>query len=256
MATIFPSNPTLNQEYGGYRWNGTAWKVIGVDFTTDYATYAELQSHEADSTNVHAITDTSALETQTGAQTKATNALNSANSYTDTKVSTAVPSQTGNSGKFLTTNGTSTSWGTVDLTTKADLASPTFTGTPLAPTASFGTNTTQLATTAFVQSAVSTFAVSNQTSSYTLALSDAGDIVVMNSASANNVTVPLNSSVAFPIGTQITIAQWGSGQTTVVATGGVTIGATPGLKLRAQYSLAVLVKIATDSWLLSGDTTA
>ena len=41
------------------------------------------------------------------------------------------------------------------IATKADLASPTFTGTPLAPTASPGTNTTQLATTAFVQAATS-----------------------------------------------------------------------------------------------------
>lgn len=42
------------------------------------------------------------------------------------------------------------------IATKADLASPTFTGTPLAPTASPGTNTTQLATTAFVTAATST----------------------------------------------------------------------------------------------------
>lgn len=41
---------------------------------------------------------------------------------------------------------------------KADLASPTFTGTPAAPTATAGTNTTQLATTAFVTTAVSTAA--------------------------------------------------------------------------------------------------
>ncbi len=40
------------------------------------------------------------------------------------------------------------------VATKADLASPTFTGTPLAPTASAGTSTTQLATTAFVQAAI------------------------------------------------------------------------------------------------------
>jgi len=40
------------------------------------------------------------------------------------------------------------------ITTKADLASPTFTGTPLSPTASSGTNTTQIATTAFVQTAL------------------------------------------------------------------------------------------------------
>ena len=43
-----------------------------------------------------------------------------------------------------------------NLATKADLLSPTFTGTPTAPTAPAGTNTTQIATTAFVQNAVST----------------------------------------------------------------------------------------------------
>jgi hypothetical protein len=44
----------------------------------------------------------------------------------------------------------------IAVATKADLASPTFTGTPAAPTASPGTNTTQLATTAFVAAATST----------------------------------------------------------------------------------------------------
>ena len=42
------------------------------------------------------------------------------------------------------------------IASKADTSSPTFTGTPLAPTASSGTNTTQLATTAFVKTAVDT----------------------------------------------------------------------------------------------------
>jgi hypothetical protein len=44
-------------------------------------------------------------------------------------ISEPIPSQTSNSGKYLTTNGTALSWGTVDLSSKADLASPTFTGT-------------------------------------------------------------------------------------------------------------------------------
>ena len=163
--------------------------------------------------------------------------------YVDDAISAfdALPSQTGNTGKFLTTDGSATSWGTVDLTTKQDkvtgvsdteisyldgvtsaiqtqlndkqakisgvsdteigyldgvtsaiqtqlndkqpkisgvsdteigyldgvtsaiqtqldakspTASPTFTGTPAAPTPTAGTNTTQLATTAFVKKAV------------------------------------------------------------------------------------------------------
>ena len=47
------------------------------------ASNAALAAHEADTTNIHGIADTAALETQTGAQTKATTALNTANTYTD-----------------------------------------------------------------------------------------------------------------------------------------------------------------------------
>jgi hypothetical protein len=95
-----------------------------------------------------------------------------------------------------------------------------------------------------------------QTASYTTVLADAGKLVEVSNASANNLTVPLNSSVAYPIGTQINILQTGAGQTTVVATGGVTINATPGLKLRAQWSSATLIKRATDTWVLVGDLSA
>jgi hypothetical protein len=78
----------------------------------------------------------------------------------------------------------------------------------------------------------------------------------MNVAGANNLTVPLNSTVAFAVGTQINVLQTGAGQTTFVPTGGVTINATPGLKLRAQWSAATLIKRATDTWALVGDLSA
>jgi GTPase len=99
-------------------------------------------------------------------------------------------------------------------------------------------------------------ATSAQTASYTIGIADAGKLVEMSNASANNLTVPLNATVAYPIGTQINILQTGAGQTTVVATGGVTINATPGLKLRAQWSSATLIKRATDTWVLVGDVVA
>jgi hypothetical protein len=80
----------------------------------------------------------------------------------------------------------------------------------------------------------------------------------MSNAAANNLTVPLNSTVAYPTGTQINILQTGAGQTTVVATGGVTINCTPQStantgKLRAQWSSATLIKRGTDTWVLVGD---
>ena len=93
-----------------------------------------------------------------------------------------------------------------------------------------------------------------QTASYTLVLSDADKLVEMNVASANNLTVPLNSSVAFSTGTQILLAQYGAGQTTIVATSGVTIRSNGAkLKLNAQYSGATLIKIDTNEWYLFGD---
>ena len=93
-----------------------------------------------------------------------------------------------------------------------------------------------------------------QTASYTLVLSDADKLVEVNNASANNLTVPLNSSVAFATGTQILLAQYGAGQTTIVATSGVTIRSNGAkLKLNAQYSGATLIKIDTNEWYLFGD---
>jgi hypothetical protein len=78
-------------------------------------------------------------------------------------------------------------------------------------------------------------------------------VVEMNVGSANNLTIPLNSSVAFTIGSQITISQYGAGQTTIVATGGVTLrSAGSFLKLAAQYSMCTLMKVGTDEWYVVG----
>ena len=102
-----------------------------------------------------------------------------------------------------------------------------------------------------------TITTNRQTASYTLVLADRGKLVEMNVATANNLTIPLNSSVAFPIGTQIDLSQYGAGQTTVVATGGVTIRSTNSwVKLNAQYAAATLIKIGTDEWYLFGNLNA
>jgi len=98
--------------------------------------------------------------------------------------------------------------------------------------------------------------INPQTASYGLLLADAYKLVTMTVGSANNLTVPLNSTQAFDVGTSIIIAQGGAGQTSIVATGGVTLNAPDGaLKLRVQYSQCVLIKTATDTWLVCGDLT-
>jgi hypothetical protein len=92
--------------------------------------------------------------------------------------------------------------------------------------------------------------------SYTLALTDDSKIIEINSATAVNLTVPLNSSVAFPVGTSITVLQTGAGQITVVPVSGVIVNSTPGLKIRTQWAAATLLKRATDTWVLMGDLTS
>jgi hypothetical protein len=98
----------------------------------------------------------------------------------------------------------------------------------------------------------STIQRAEKTASYTLIAQDVGRLIEMGVASANTLTVPLNSSVAFPIGAQINILQTGAGQTTIAGAGGVTINGT-GTKLRVQWSSATLIKRATDTWVLIGD---
>jgi hypothetical protein len=93
--------------------------------------------------------------------------------------------------------------------------------------------------------------------SYTLVLTDASNkLVELSNTSAITVTVPLNSSVAFPVGSQIMLLQTNTGQVTLAGAGGVTVNSNPGLKLRAQWSSATLIKRAENTWVLVGDTTA
>ena len=95
---------------------------------------------------------------------------------------------------------------------------------------------------------------------YTFVLGDANnELITASNASAQTYSIPTNASVAFPIGCQINIIQIGAGQVTIQAvTSGTTtvlsIGGTAAApKLRAQYSVATLIKAGTDLWYVTGD---
>lgn len=92
---------------------------------------------------------------------------------------------------------------------------------------------------------------------YTTVLADNGKLVTLSNAAAIAVTIPLNSSVAYPVGAQINMVQLGAGQVTVAGAGGVTVvstGATAASpKTRAQYSTLTAVQTSTDNWLVMGD---
>jgi len=92
------------------------------------------------------------------------------------------------------------------------------------------------------------------TTAYQPELADNGKLTTLNNAGAIGVTIPLNATTAFPIGAQLNFAQIGDGTVTFIpATGAVTIGATPGFRLRTKWSTATITKIATNTWILVGD---
>jgi len=100
--------------------------------------------------------------------------------------------------------------------------------------------------------------INAQTANYTAVLTDAGDLVTMDVAGANTFTVPPNSSVAYPIGTVLTVRQKGAGQTTITEGAGVTITAavSKGLLISEQGEWASIVKESTDGWSIAGGLTA
>jgi hypothetical protein len=79
----------------------------------------------------------------------------------------------------------------------------------------------------------------------------------MNVSASNNLTIPPNVDAAFPIGTQILIAQYGSGQTTLVGGVGVNLRSDGNkLKISTQYSGVTLVKRGVNEWYVFGSLAA
>ena len=94
-----------------------------------------------------------------------------------------------------------------------------------------------------------------QTASYTLVLSDKGKAVEMNAAAAVTVTVPVSTSVAFPLGTILEVLQYGAGQVTLVGASGVSVKPPITITTRAQYSALSLRYRGGDEWVVGGDMT-
>ena len=107
-------------------------------------------------------------------------------------------------------------------------------------------------------SIVAPLAISAQTgTTYTFALSDAGKLVTANNGSAQTYTVPPNSSVAFDIGTTITVIGIGAGKVTLAQGSGVTINSKDSEKaIDGVHASVTCIKTATDTWQLVGALTS
>lgn len=156
----------------------------------------------------------------------------------------------------LSVTGTTTATGAIYAqggvgTTSGNLTLSGNTGVYLDETPTLTDNSLKVATTEFVQK--SALGVSTKTTNYTLVLTDAGKLIDFNSASNLTLTIPANSSVAFPIGTQIVIARYGTGTVTVAITTDTLRSASSYTKIATQYGAATLVKRTSTEWYLFGD---
>jgi hypothetical protein len=102
------------------------------------------------------------------------------------------------------------------------------------------------------------YAINAQTgTTYTSVLTDAGKIITTSNGSAITFTIPPNSSVAYPIGSSLTVISIGAGLTTFAQGSGVTIASTGATAtapiMRIQHSSATAIKIGTDLWQVVGD---
>ena len=130
-----------------------------------------------------------------------------------------LPTADGTSGQLLSTNGSGTlSWATAS-----------------GGGASYSTVRTQSGTT------------------YTLALTDAGNYIQTTSTTAVTITVPLQSSVAWVADTEIYFEQNNTGQITIAGASGVTVNSSETLKSFARYSVLALKRVAENVWTLTGE---
>jgi len=149
------------------------------------------------------------------------------------------------------------------LDLKANLASPTFTGTVSGITKSMvglgsvdNTADTEKPISTATQTALdlknnNAITINSQTSNYTILLSDYNKLIEMSAGG----TLTITDSVSFPVGFTCDILQTGASQVTIAGTS-FTPNATPGLKLRTQWSSATLIKRALNSWVVLGDLSA
>ena len=166
-----------------------------------------------------------------------------------------VPSQTSNAGKYLTTDGTTSSWGTV-----ASYSAPTIGSTSIASGATVTTIAGLTLTSPVINAPKVSCTYSAKTAAYTFASGDEGNLFSMNNAATQQFNIPTDATFNFAIGTEFTVF-WitGAGQptigattpgtTTVISTGATS--ATP--KLRVVNSGATCKKIAANSWIIFGD---
>lgn len=140
------------------------------------------------------------------------------------------------------------------LAAKADLASPTFTGTVTVGASGIAfTDGTQTKEGVPSRTAITQVTAAYNLSTGGLSLRDGLIEVSHTGGSSVAVTIPTDATTNFPIGTSIDVLRTNTGGVSIAGAAGVTVNATPGLNLRAQWSSVTLFKRAANTWVAFGD---
>ncbi len=247
---------------------------VAFDGTADIVPETILPASEASDTTCFPAFFNSASGT---AQQPKYNASFSYNASTNSlTLTTFIGALTGNASTATTATDTASKSGTGSTyltNTSPTITSPTLT-TPALGTPASGTldncttntesprnNSTQIASTAYVDDAASTIPQNSQSGDYTLVLSDGGKQIYHPSAdtTARTWTIPANSgggSVAFPIGTTITfVNDTSAGVITIAITTDTLVLAgagTTGSRTLAASGMATAIKKTSTSWMITG----
>ena len=241
--------------------------ALATTTATASAISTAITNHTAVTTNVHGIADTANLVTLAGTQTLTNKTITSPSGIVKADVGLGNVDNTADASKPVST-AQSTAIALAKAEAIADATSQVnalLTGAPaalntldeLAAALGDDANFAASVTTSLGLKVDSLTPISQKTASYTLSsLTERDDLIEMGSASATTLTIPTNATVAYPVGTSLDILQTGAGQVTIAGAAGVTVNATPGLKLRTQWSSATLLKRAENTWVVFGDLTA
>jgi hypothetical protein len=256
MSTIFPPSASVGQIFNNYQFDGEAWFIDGYTNYLEESTASEIYLTQVNASTTYATksyADNSASSAAALVVDSAPATLNTLNE---------LAAALGDDANFATTV-------TNSLSNKLDISSASSTYlTQSSASSTYLTQSSASSTYLTQDSASSLYLTAIQveekplnfkdktSTSNSINLNDNGKFVKVDNSSSNTIEIPLNSTSAFPIGTQITIMQTGTGQTTITASVGVTLNATPGLKLRTQWSSATVIKLDTNQWVAIGDLVA
>jgi peptidoglycan hydrolase CwlO-like protein len=264
------------------------------DITSLQTSATSASGHANATTNVHGIANTADLATKSYADNAKTDAITTSATAIALKADIASPALTGTPTAPTATAGTNTtqiattefvgtavanlvasapaalntldelaaalgddanfaSTVTTSLAAKAPTASPTFTGTVALPAASSVTLGGTALSTTLATKADNAATINTMSGSHTIVSADVSNIREMSAG--GTITIPADNSF-WPVGASMDVIQTGSSQVTVAGGAGVTVNATPGLKLRAQWSSATILKRAANTFVVMGDLSA